>query len=440
MESITRELYRILQACHPQEEDANKTRAFALDWLGCLAAGRQTEQGKILQTWSRKWAGTDLEQQVFLMAALSHITETDDLHRGSVTHPACVAFPAAWHLCRRLKKPLGDFLTASLHGYEVMCRIGEAVGPEHYKIFHNTATAGVFGSAAASAKLLDLSEDPFVWALGNAGTQAAGLWQFNEDATMSKHLHAGQAAAAGLKAALLAAEGFTGPAQILEGKKGFFAGLCPNPKPDAVTTTSDGWKLAETSIKPYPSCRHTHPAIDASLNIREELKSNGIEPNQIESVKVSTYETALRVTDNPAPESTYAAKFSLQYCVALALKIGFPGLHHFEGQLLENMLNSDLLQKTKLSVGSSYDEAYPKHWGAVLTIHAGGKTFKSDVTSAKGDPENPLSEKELLQKFYELMEYGCVKKTLARRLASWILEADENELIPDLDLKNHRTE
>lgn len=431
MESLTRQLYRHIGRKAVTAADLRKTREFMLDWAGCHAAGKRTAEGRILQNWNAKWGGTGLEQEVFLAAALSHITETDDLHRASVTHPACVVFPVTWHLTRFLKKPFGDCILASLKGYEVMCRIGEAVGREHYKIFHNTATAGVFGSAAAAVYLMDLSEEQFVWALGNAGTQAAGLWQFNSDAAMSKPLHAGHAAAAGLKAALLAAEGLTGTAQILEGEKGFFKGLCADPNPDAVTADNSGWKLSETSIKPYPSCRHTHPSIDAALNVREQMNEAGVQISEIDHVEIRTYDTALRVTDNPSPDSTYSAKFSIQYCVSLALRKGFPGLNHFEGEELDKNRTSDLLTKIKTREDQKYSSAYPMHWGSHLNVYAGGQNFESEIESAKGDPENPLTSDELLEKFHGLMEYAEIEKEQANSIAGWILDSDDRERIPD---------
>lgn len=432
MESLTAQLYDLLDSKPVTADDLLQTRHFMLDWMGCCAAGSKTREGAILQNWNSKWAGSGLEQETFLMAAFSHITETDDLHRESVTHPACVVFPVVWNLGRYLKTDFGTCLLASLKGYEVICRVGEAVGSEHYKVFHNTATAGVFGAAAAAAVLLDLNKEQFVWALGNAGTQAAGLWQFNADAAMSKPLHAGHAAAAGLKAALLAAEGFTGTAKILEGEKGFFKGLCPDPQPKAITAPGNSWKLTETSVKPYPSCRHTHPSIDAALEIRGQMMAQGAEPESIESVEVRTYDTALRVTDNPAPDSTYAAKFSIQYCVSIALAGGFPGLKHFEGDLLKESCKSPLIQKIDAASDQKFTTAYPKFWGAVLKVSSNGKVFESEIKSAKGDPENPLTAPELRRKFDGLMDYAGADKEETKKIAEWILQADEDERIPQL--------
>src|SRR5262245_13023100 len=186
--TLSRGLARLIKSRPVGDQDLIQAERYVRDWLGAMVAGGATEPGKILRAYSRNKSA--LEDRVFLAGALSHITETDDLHRGSTTHPACAVIPVALLLGRHLEKDGKESLHAVLGGYEAMLRVGEALGPAHYRIFHNTATAGVFGSAAAAACLLNLDQNEWVWAFGNAGTQAAGLWQFNADATMSKHLHA----------------------------------------------------------------------------------------------------------------------------------------------------------------------------------------------------------------------------------------------------------
>ena len=306
--SLSRALVRLIRSQPTEPHDLQAAERYVRDWLGSTVAGRATPPGAALTAYGQAMA--DLDARVFLAAALSHITETDDLHQYSVTHPGCVVIPSALLLTHEVGGTGAQALRAVLAGYEAMLRVGEALGEGHFRIFHNTATAGVFGSAAAACTVLDLDEDAWVWALGNAGTQASGLWQFNEDATMSKHLHAGHAAA-GVRAALLAARGFTGPSEILEGAKGFFQGFCPDPVPEAITSEAPGWKLPETSMKPYPCCRHTHPAVDAALELRDSLgrgAQGNLTPDRIGSIRILTYPTALDVTDQPRPTTPYAAK------------------------------------------------------------------------------------------------------------------------------------
>ena len=418
--SLSRELVRLIRARAAEPDDLRAAERYVRDWLGCTVAGRATVPGAALLEYGREVA--DLEGRVFLAAALSHITETDDLHRSSVTHPGCVVIPAALLLTRETGGTGAQALAAVLAGYEAVLRVGEALGKEHYRIFHNTATAGVFGSAAASCAVLDLDEDAWVWAMGNAGTQASGLWQFNEDATMSKHLHAGHAAAAGVRAALLAARGFTGPSEILEGEKGFFRGFCPDPVPETITGGAGCWKLSETSMKPYPCCRHTHPAVDAALEIRGLLRweaEGGVTPDRIASVRILTYSAALDVTDRPRPTTPYAAKFSMQYCVAKSLASGPPDLGSFEPSEIGDAVVGEWLGKISVEVDERFETGYPVHWGAeVETTDIDGSTVRASRDDAAGDPEQPIDDDSLDRKALGLLRYGGLEKPVALELVN----------------------
>jgi 2-methylcitrate dehydratase PrpD len=411
--TLTRGLIDLVRALPVADRDLRAAERFVRDWLGCTVAGRAAPPGEALLRYAR--GQVDLESRAFLAAALAHVTETDDLHRGSITHPGTIVVPTAVVLGRALGAGGKAVLTAILAGYEVMLRVGEGLGPKHYKIFHNTATAGVFGSASAAASLLGLSDEQWMWALGNAGTQAAGLWQFNEDATMSKHLHAGHAAQAGLKAALLAREGFTGPAKILEGDRGFFRGLCADPNPDAVLRPGAGWKLHETSLKPYASCRHTHPVIDAALELRERLADSGF-PGPDDRVLIESYSVAVGLNDDPNPTSPYAAQFSLQFCVATALLNGAPGLAAFDPAAIDDPAVRALMRRTTVTEDPALSAVYPASWGGAVEITDGGRSYRAARSKALGDPELPLSDDALDQKVRELLRFGGMSAVAADRL------------------------
>lgn len=416
--SLSRSLVRLIRGQTAEAHDLEAAERYVRDWLGCTVAGRATQPGAALTAYGQSMV--DLDARVFLAAALSHITETDDLHRSSVTHPGCVVIPTALLLTHKMGGTGVQVLRAVLAGYEAVLRVGEALGEGHYRIFHNTATAGVFGSAVAACTVLDLGEDAWVWAMGNAGTQASGLWQFNEDATMSKHLHAGNAAAAGARAALLAAQGFTGPSEILEGQKGFFRGFCPDPVPAAITSKAAGWKLSETSMKPYPCCRHTHPAVDAALEVRDSLRrgtSVEFNPDRIESIKILTYPAALELTDQPRPTTPYAAKFSIQYCVAKSFACGPLKLASFEPAELRDEVLRKWLGKTTVEANTKFEAAYPSHWGAeVVATGIDGSTYRASRADALGDPEHPLDDDWLDRKTLGLLEYGGIRGTAANDL------------------------
>jgi 2-methylcitrate dehydratase PrpD len=410
------------------DDDLRQAGLFVLDTLACALGALQTEPARILGVVASP-QHADMTRRAFYLGGLSHILELDDLHRNSVTHPGCVVIPAAWAAAESLDLGGRAFLTAVVAGYEAGTRVGMAVGKAHYRVWHNTSTCGPFGSAMAAATLLGLNEDQCVWALGNAGTQSCGLWEFLASGAMSKHLHTARAAEAGVLAALLAREGFTGPDTILEGEKGFFKGLCPDSVPQAVLAQPDApWQLTRSSIKPWPCCRHTHPAIDAAISLHGELGGR-----QIAQVKVATYRAALDVCDRPDPQDPYSAKFSLQHCVGMALQ---------EGRVVQASFGdggrraaAGIRPKVALQVSREIDAAYPDAWGAEVQVEtADGKTFKALRAHCKGDPENPVTEPELAAKAQSLMEEGGLDAAAARTLIKSVYGLAEDRPVRSLAL------
>lgn len=391
---------------------------YLIDWLGSALAGRMSKPGRIMLNYAAEQNGgrchvigqattTHAETAALVNGALSHIVEMDDLDRRSVVHPAAVVIPAALAAAERIGASGRQFLSAIVAGYEVAIRIGEAVGKRHYFYFHNTSTCGVFGAAVAAGWLYGLTTEQLVWALGNAGTQSAGLWQFNADGDMSKHLHTGMAAANGMRAAELARGGLTGARRILEGERGFFAATAPGARPDLVTGgLGEGrLKIDTVSIKPHASCRHTHPAIDAVLALLPQIGSRSIT-----SGRIKTYQAAIDLCNNETPDSSYAAKFSLQYCVAAALNSGRAGLAEFDSKRIRNPPVQSMLELFSIELDPGYESLYPDQWAAAVEVTlADGTLLTTEVKHPKGDPENPLSLAELKTKFCELAGFGQVE-------------------------------
>ncbi len=268
----------------------------------------------------------------------------------------------------------------------------------------------------ATASLLELNDEQTLNALGNAGTQSSGLWQFMQTGAMSKHLHAGRASESGWLAAELAAAGFTGPAEILEGGKGFFAGTCPDPEPENVLRQPDvKWQLSLTSIKPWPSCRHTHPIIDCALEIHQLLDGK-----RARKVGIKTYQAALDVCDYPEPETEYQAKFSLYHTAAIALTDGLVGMDSFDADARQRSEN--LRRATSVSIVDPYASNYPVSWGAEITaIAESGESFKVSRKDCKGDPELALTSDEMRAKAIGLLQYGGLEQDAANRICDDIL-------------------
>jgi len=413
--SLTEDLVDLIRNKPIGEDDLALAAMFTLDALATAYAGSVTATGKKLIAWAQS-GDLDGKRQAFLMGALTHITETDDLHRASVTHPGCVVVPAALSLGEKTGASADKILRAILHGFEAICRIGAAVGPTHYKVWHNTATCGPYGSAMAAATLLDLDREQTTNALGNAGTQSSGLWQFIETGAMSKHLHAGRACESGLLAAELAAHGFTGSPQILEGEKGMFAAMCADPIPDAVLARPDDpWQLRLTSIKPWPCCRHTHPAIDCALELHRQLGGT-----EIQRIDIDTYQAALDVCDRPEPENEYSAKFSLYHCVSFALQYGEVSLDSFDEAAREQ--TSELRGLTTLHVADPFASHYPQSWGSrVRVTKQNGDVVAVERKDCRGDPELALDESELRNKAINLMRYGGLDETASEAKCNEVL-------------------
>ncbi len=424
--SLTLELIRLIRSKPIEQSDLDRAALLALDAIACAYAGSATPVGRILRAWGAA-EPRDRKRSALLMAALTHITETDDLHRASVTHPGCVVVPAILALGERLDAGGPQLLRAMLHGFEAMCRIGAAVGPAHYRVWHNTSTCGPFGSAMAAAELLGLSDEQARDALGNAGTQASGFWQFLETGAMSKHLHAGRACESGLLAAELAARDFTGPEEILEGGKGFFAAMCDDPRPDRVLAEPTApWQLASTSIKPWPSCRHTHPVIDCALELHARTAGD-----PVKSIRIDTYQAALDVCDNPRPESEYQAKFSLQHCAAIALRNGTVGLESFDAAARASA--AGIHAAVALAAAEPYRSAYPDAWGAGVTIEtASGHSLAATRRHCRGDPELALDAAEMRAKATALLSYGGLDDDDANRLCDRVLALAEGPPAPPL--------
>jgi 2-methylcitrate dehydratase PrpD len=426
--SLTRDLVRLIRGKPVTDGDLEWAAFFVLDTLACALGALKSEPARMLKVVAAPETA-DAARRAFYLGGLAHILEMDDLHRDSVVHPGSVVIPAAWAIADEHDLGGVAFLKAVLAGYEACCRVGMAVGKAHYRVWHNTSTCGPFGSAMAVAELTRLSEDQCVWALGNAGTQSSGLWEFLASGAMSKHLHTARGAESGVLAALLAGEGFTGPDRILEGDKGFFAGLCADPIPEAVVADPGRpWELTRTSVKPWPCCRHAHPAIDAAIELHGKL-----EGAPVRSVNVGAYRAAIDVCDRPQPNDPYSAKFSLQHCVAIALSDGLVVQDSFSAEARQRI--TALRDKVELSLSPDVDEAYPAAWGVEIAVETtNGRKLAATRLHAKGDPENQLSPDELSVKARQMLAEAGIADQVVDTLVSNIRGLSDDRPVRSLRL------
>jgi len=438
MPTLTEKLIEIL-AREPDQQTLDRARRHLLDWCACAAGALPCESAQIMQRFAAQQApgaasviGADSREPLiaaFTNGALGNVLEMDDVHRSSVLHPGPIVIPAALAFAQSRGATYRELLIAIVRGYEATIRVGRALGPSHYRFFHTTSSAGAFGAAAAVASLLGLNAAQCADALGNAGTRTGGLWQLRLEDVMSKSLHNAAAARSGCEAAVLAEMGFSGPREILEGPLGLFNATAPDADASQVACEESDWLIHACSFKPWPACRHAHPAIDAALALRqqlEKLKLNNplADPGPIVKVRVETYADALKFCDRVHPSSEAQAKFSIQHAVALTLLHGAPKLEHYREPYLSSPYVRVLRERIVVSEGPDFTRNYPQHFAAKVTLEQQhGMHLTHTVHDALGDPENPLDERALKLKALHLLAHAAVPERARHELIWACLES-----------------
>ena len=411
-----------------------------LDCLASILAGASARAVQAIDRYAAAMGPADGSSEVLITrrrttplfaamvnAAAAHVVEQDDVHNGSVFHPAAVVFPPALAVAQALGRSGRDLLVASVAGYEVGIRVGEFLGRSHYKIFHTTGTAGTLAAAVTTGRLLNLSPEEMLHALGSAGTQAAGLWEFLRDAADSKQLHTAKAAADGITAAYLAREGFTGARHILEGPQGMAAGMSTDADPSRLCDRlGERWALAETSFKFHASCRHTHPAADA---LQQALRDNKLTEADIERVVAHVHQGAIDVLGPVVnPQTVHQSKFSMGTVLALIARQGRAGLAEFDAGLDDPGV-ATFRGKVEMELDPEVDGAYPQRWIGKVTVYTrDGRKLHGRVDEPKGDPGNTLSRAEIEDKTLSLGRYAdaATEQELRGLIAAiWNLEKAE---------------
>ena len=411
-----------LQAADIPSDVMSRAEDLLVDWFGSAIAGKGSRPVELITQFAQNMGGfshthagpaevlvSRKTSSPFLAAmanaAASHVAEQDDVHNGSVFHPATVVFPPALACAQAIGASGEELLVAAVAGYEVGIRVGEFLGRSHYKVFHTTGTAGTLAAAAAVGRLLKLNPEQMLHAFGSAGTQSAGLWEFLRDAADSKQLHTAHAASTGLMSAYIAQAGFTGAQHILEGKQGLAAGMSSDSDPSKlVDRLGSRWALAETSFKYYASCRHTHPAADALLQL---ILANKLSPSDIAKVETLVHQGAIDVlgpvTD---PATVHQSKFSMGTVLALVAHYRFAGLQEFDQHFHDDEICA-FRERVSMTLDPEVDGAYPQRWIGKVKVHLqNGQVLEGRVDEPKGDPGNTLSRAEITDKAMRLAAFS----------------------------------
>jgi 2-methylcitrate dehydratase PrpD len=423
---ITRTIARHILAAKFEQLDAPVRKEAArtlLNWTGCTLGGSRHETVGIAVSAMAPFSGRaeasilgrserfDILNAALINGISSHVLDYDDTHTRNIIHPAGPVISAILALSEHRPMSGRDFLEALVIGVDVECRIGNAVYPKHYDVgWHITGTAGVFGAAAASGKLLGLSEEQMLWAIGLAATQPVGLQEMF--GSMTKAFHPGRAAQNGLTAALLASKNFTSSEQSLEAKYGWV---------NAVSTAHDygyitknlgqSFEISNNTYKPFACGVVMHPTIDGCIQLRNEHK---LTADQIDGVELRVHPLVMQLTSKKSPQTGLESKFSIYHAASVALVEGAGGIDQFSDRAVRDHAIASLRDRVATAVDSTIHEDQVR----ILLVARDGKRYEKFVAHAVGSLEHPMSDNDLEGKF--------------RALAAGVLAPDRQRKLMDL--------
>ncbi|WP_128565160.1 MmgE/PrpD family protein [Methylobacterium crusticola] len=422
---VTRTLARYVTTARfndlPDAVRREGTRTF-LNWVGVAIGGSHHETLDVAVSALAPFSGPpqaglfgrperfDIMNAASLNGVSSHIFDYDDTHLKTVIHPAGPVASAILAYAEMRPVSGADFLNALVLGVETECRIGNAVYPNHYDVgWHITGTAGVFGAAAAAGKLMGLTEEQMVWALGLAASQPVGLRE--SFGSMNKSFNPGRAAANGLFAAILASKNYTSSDGMIEAKRGWANTISTKQDYREITEgLGTRYEAALNTYKPFACGIVMHPAIDAAVQLRDE---NRLTPEQIQRVDLKVHPLVLELTGKTAPRSGLEGKFSIYHAVAVALVEGAGGEKQFSDRAVRDPVITALRTKVVPAITPGVK---PEQVDMTITL-ADGRTLSRHIKHAIGSVEKPMSDADLERKFADLAE-GILPEAQIRRVMS----------------------
>ena len=363
-----------------------------------------------------------------LNGTLAHSLDFDDTHAEASLHSSAPILSAALAAAQMNKSSGQELITACVVGYEVQIRLGLAGGSSaHYKKgFHPSATCGIFGAAAAAGYLLGLTKEQYISAFGIALSQSAGSMQFLTDGAWTKRSHVGQAAQNGLSCAIMAGEGFKGPSEAFEGQWGYLHSYASGGDvKKAMNGLGEKFETLNLGVKPYPSCRYSHAAIDGLIELKKELKFSS---DDLDDIDIGLSETALNIIGYPLmdkqnPKSIVDGQFSMPFCAAVTVKSGGLQWDDYKNHL-NNKDTLSLCNKVKVSPDEDAEKCCPEYMSAKIKVVVKGEKYEKFVKIPKGEPENFMEDEEFISKFKGLTEPYLSKKSVDQ-LTDLMLKIDQ---------------
>src|SRR6516164_290925 len=391
-----------------------------LNWVGCTLGGSRHETTGIAISALAPFSGPaqagvlgrkerlDILNAALINGISSHVLDYDDTHSHNIIHPAGPVIAAILALSERRQVSGAEFVNALVLGVDVECRIGNSVYPKHYDAgWHITGTAGVFGAAAASGKLIGLSEQQMIWALGLAATQPVGLQEMF--GSMTKSFHPGRAAQNGLTAAMLASKNFTSSEQSLEAKYGWANVVSTEHRyGDIVDNLGIQYEISKNTYKPFACGVVMHPTIDGCIQLRNETKLKAADVDRIE---LKVHPLVIQLTSKKAPQTGLEGKFSIYHAASVAFVEGGGGIDQFSDRAVRDRTIASLRDRVSTTIDSSLHEDQVR----ILLVAKDGRRMEKFVEHAVGSLDHPMSDSDLEAKFTGLAK-GVLPSDRQRRL------------------------
>ena len=417
-----------------------KLRTCLVDTIGVTVAGaadmKEKEERllKLLDDGSRvvspigRKEKTSLVNAILINGLSSHFLELDDGVRYGVIHPSAPLFSALIPVASVNGVTWEMFVLGAICGYETSIRLASAMQPSHYsRGFHPTATCCTLGVAIAIAVMLGFSKEEVKDALSTASISAAGSLKVLEDVSELKPYNCAKASLMGYYAAILAKADFKGPEDPLSGDTGFIKMMSDSYDKGKLLNWDGTFAIEKVYQKPYASCRHTHPEIEAAISIRNE---EGFNPKKICSIKVTTYKGVIGIHDGNNIYGEASARMSIPYSLAVALVTGKAGIEEFTDKYIQDALIQSLTKMVIIEGNEELSKLVPDKRVAIIHVEqTDGKEYIKRVDYPKGEPENPLSEEESFTKFSSMMSHANMSCQRAKQLFELVMKHDNLDFI-----------
>ena len=443
-QSFFEEIDKIARCEIPADVMARARRSL-LDYLAVTCAGTAFQSDKLRryfdfacpESGDFKAIGTNksmaLKEAVFLNGLNAHALDFDDGTNSGIIHLGSPIFSLLIPLSQRYDIGINDMLKAAIIGYEASHTLAVSIQPKHKALgFHATGTCGTIGATLAAAYMLGFSEEERYQAFATACVSASGMLKVLDDGSELKPYNVAKTALLSLTSLQLAKAGFKGHNDPLGGYRGFLKMMSGDENTEIKPTMLNGtYAIMKSYTKPYASCRYTHPPVEAAIHLRNQ---HGLKPEDVEQIKVETYNLAVSGHDHTDIKGAYSAKMSTPYSTAVALIYGKAGLQEFSEENLNNPTVQSLTAKIQVVADDEMSRFFPEKQSAKLTITTSNGSYSERVDFPKGEPENPMTEEEFHNRYEGLMAYGNVPEQVYETVYKTISQPNlkVSELIKDL--------